>query len=248
MELSLQEIGLTEGETKVYLALLGLGATKTGPLAAKAGVSSSKVYKILDRLEKKGLAGHALKGKTKYYSALETKRIIEYIETQERQLQVKKQHMQELLPQLEAERLLSGQKTEAVIYDGLKAIKGFFLNILDDLKAGETYYVLGAHYGEGKGTRAFFHNYHNQRAKKKIRVKMLANHETRDNLEPSTYKNASVRFLPQYLMTDMIIVVYKNKSFMFLLTKDPKGFLIQSKEAATSFKTYFDTLWKMGAN
>ena len=46
----LQDIGLSEGETKVYLALLRLGATKTGALAANAGVSSSKVYKILDRL------------------------------------------------------------------------------------------------------------------------------------------------------------------------------------------------------
>ena len=48
----LHDIGLTDGETKVYLALISLGTTKTGPLASKAGVSSSKVYKILDRLEK----------------------------------------------------------------------------------------------------------------------------------------------------------------------------------------------------
>ena len=36
----LEEIGLSEGEVKVYLSLLGLGSTKTGPLAARAGVSS----------------------------------------------------------------------------------------------------------------------------------------------------------------------------------------------------------------
>jgi sugar-specific transcriptional regulator TrmB len=45
----LEEIGLTEGESKVYLALLKLGATKTGPLIKEADVSSSKVYKILER-------------------------------------------------------------------------------------------------------------------------------------------------------------------------------------------------------
>ena len=46
----LEEAGLTEGESKVYLALLELGTTKTGPLIKKARVSSSKVYKILDRV------------------------------------------------------------------------------------------------------------------------------------------------------------------------------------------------------
>ena len=51
----LQDIGLTNGESKVYLALLNLGETKTGELAKKSQVSSSKIYKILDRLEKKGI-------------------------------------------------------------------------------------------------------------------------------------------------------------------------------------------------
>ena len=82
----LEDIGLTHGETKVYLALLRLGATKTGLLAKEAGVSSSKVYKILDRLIKKGLVGHVLKGKIKHFKALEPKRIIEYMEEKEKQL------------------------------------------------------------------------------------------------------------------------------------------------------------------
>ena len=64
----LQDIGLSEGESKVYFALLKLGETKTGELSKQAGVSSSKVYKILDRLERKGMVGHVLKGEVKYFS------------------------------------------------------------------------------------------------------------------------------------------------------------------------------------
>ena len=37
----LQEIGLTPGESKVYLALVKIGKTTTGPIAKESGVSAS---------------------------------------------------------------------------------------------------------------------------------------------------------------------------------------------------------------
>ena len=87
----LEDIGLSKGETKVYLALLKMGATKTGPLAARAEVSSSKVYKILDRLIKKGLVGHITRGKVKHFTAMPPKRVIEYMEQKETELKRKKE-------------------------------------------------------------------------------------------------------------------------------------------------------------
>ena len=53
---SLKELGLTDGEIKVYLALNQLGETTSGPIVDKSGVSISKVYLILDRLfSKRGI-------------------------------------------------------------------------------------------------------------------------------------------------------------------------------------------------
>jgi HTH-type transcriptional regulator, sugar sensing transcriptional regulator len=240
----LEDIGLTEGETKVYLALLRLGTTKTGALAAKAEVSSSKVYKILGRLQKKGLAGHVTKGKTMYFKAMKPRRILEYMEEKEQELQRKKELVKKLLPQLEAEEQM--QKTGAVVLEGFKGISNFFMNILDELFAGDEYYVLGANYGINMpGVRSFFYKFHTLRAKKKIKVKMLANHDTKYNLEPPTFVKGNIRFLPQYLMNDMSMVFYKNKSFIFFLTKEPMGFLIESEEVARSFQAYFDVMWKM---
>lgn len=241
----LEEIGLSPGESKVYLALSKLGASKTGLLAKEASVSSSKVYKILDRLTKKGLVGHVLKGKIKYFTAMEPKRVLEYLEEKEKELAKKKILMKQLVPQLEMAQKLANQKSEAVIYEGLKAIKNFYLNILTELKKGETYHVLGATYGENQpGLKEFYQNYHSQRAQKDIRVKMLANHDIKNQLVPSTLLKAEIRYLPQYLLTNMTIIFYKNKAFIFFLTEEPLGFLMQNQEAVKGFKNYFQAFWK----
>ncbi|MFH1455442.1 MAG: helix-turn-helix domain-containing protein, partial [archaeon] len=65
----LEEIGLTKGEVKVYLTLLKLGSTTTGKIIDEAQISSGKIYEILDKLIKKGLASYIIKDKTKYFSA-----------------------------------------------------------------------------------------------------------------------------------------------------------------------------------
>jgi len=84
-----------------------------------------------------------------------------------------------------------------------------------------------------------------RRAESGINLKMLANEETRGNIELPTKKNAEIRYLPQYLATKMEIVIYKNKSFITLWTENPIAFLIENEEATRSFKTYFDSFWKI---
>jgi len=242
----LEEIGLTEGETKVYLALIKLGETKTGPLAKEAQVSSSKVYKILDRLIKKGLVGSVTKGKVKYFSSMNPNSILEYIEDKQKEIAEKTELVKKLIPDLKMERDKSKGKPQATLYEGMKAIQNFYRNILKDLKAGEEYYVIGAHYPPNRpDVRAFFYSYHSDRINKKIKVNMLANHETKGNLEKTTQMNANIRYLPQYFISNMMIAFYKNKAFLFFYTEDPVGFLLESSEVTKSLKSYFDALWKL---
>ena len=241
----LEDIGLSEGEVKVYSALLKLGSSKTGKIAKLAGVSSSKVYKILDRLEKKGLAGHVLKGKVKHFVPTPPKRIMDYVEGKEKELGEKKVALGKMLPELERQAEAAKQKNEAALYEGFKAVSNFFRNIVDELKPGETYYVLGANYGEVEGLRQFFYSHHMRRNKKGIKVKMLANEEVKENIEETTKLNSEIRLLPRYMGTKMQTVFYKNKVFVAIWTKEPAGFLMESEEAAKSFRTYFEELWKI---
>lgn len=242
----LEEIGLSEGEVKVYYALLRLGITKTGPLASQAGVSSSKVYKILGRLEKKGLAGHVMKGEIKHFRAMQPERLLDFIDEKEQSLREKRAQVERILPQIKHAAEAGSGGTEATIYSGRRAIENFFRSILDELSAGETYYVIGAGYGSDvAGLRDFFLRHHIRRARKGVRVKMLANFDVKGQLVSSTGLKSEIRYLPQYLITNMEIVFFKDKVFIAMLTAEPTGFLLESREAVNSFQAYFDAFWKI---
>jgi len=66
----LKEIGLTEGEIKIYLALLELGSSSITSIIKRSGISGSKAYEVLDRLAKKGLVNFIIKNNILIFNIL----------------------------------------------------------------------------------------------------------------------------------------------------------------------------------
>jgi sugar-specific transcriptional regulator TrmB len=241
----LEAIGLTKGEIKVYVSLLELGESSTGPIANESGVSRSKIYNILDKLTKKGLVGQFHKENIAYFRAMKPRRILDYFDEQSAEFQSKRKQIELLLPQLE-NKIGKENAPATALYEGFKSIKNFYNSLLDDLSPGQTYLVIGASYPRSRPeVRSFFQNFHMRRAEKGIHVKMLANIHIRDTIVPATKKLSQVRFLPEYLLANMTILVHKEKSFLFFWSKVPMGFLLESEEIANGFRTYFDTFWKI---
>src|SRR3989339_400776 len=140
---TLQRVGLTEGESKVYLALLRLGQTTTGPIVKKSGVTTSKSYKILARLEEKGLASHVFKSKVKYFKAASPEKVLDLITKQYEELELKKKEVERIMPELVAYQKQIEEEHEAEIYYGLSGLDTLFSEQLRNLKKGEASYVIG---------------------------------------------------------------------------------------------------------
>lgn len=241
---SLHNVGLTDGEIKIYIALTKLGEAKKTALAKESGVSSSKVYEICERLEKKGLIGHIIKDNIKVFTSMEPSFLLDYFEKKSKDFEKQKKELENLIPSLS--KLKNKEQTNATLFQGIKAIKHFFLNILKELKKGDEYYVVGVNYGSNHPSlRAFFESFHRQRVQKGITVNMLVNESARDKLVQATLKKSSIKFLPNYMLSNMIILFYKNKSFIFFLTEDAIGFEIHNTEIAQGFKSYFDAFSKI---
>ena len=136
----LEKAGLTRGESLVYLALLEIGESTSGPVIEQSGVSGSKVYEILDRLAKKGLVSFVIKEKTKYFQASPPRRILDFLEEREKEISLNKRGIEKILPELEARRKVKEKTQSAQVFEGIEGIKTAFNLILENMEAGEEYH------------------------------------------------------------------------------------------------------------
>ena len=61
----LKQAGLTDNESKVYLALIDLGPSLAGQIARKTGMHRRTVYDTIEMLIQKGLIGYIKKNNRK---------------------------------------------------------------------------------------------------------------------------------------------------------------------------------------
>src|SRR3989344_345400 len=107
----LKKIGLTDGEIKVYEALLELGETTKTKLAKKSEVSPSKIYDITNRLIRKGIISSVRKRGIMHFKAADPKRLNDFLNQKEQEINEEKDIVKNLLPILTAKF----QKTEEEI-------------------------------------------------------------------------------------------------------------------------------------
>ena len=131
----LLKIGLTDGEAKVYLALLELGSSTVGPVVKKSGIAYSNIYEVLQRLERKGIVSHIVKDKTKHFQAAAPTNILLYLEKKERILAKQKQQLRFVLPQLSALQNALPQQ-EAEIFTGKRGLRTAYEKLLSLAKKG----------------------------------------------------------------------------------------------------------------
>ena len=89
----LEDLGFTNAEIKVYLALLELGVSTSGPIIDKSKLQSSVVHSTLNKLINKGFVSFVKQGQRNHYQAANPKNISEYIDE-------KKKEFENLLPEL----------------------------------------------------------------------------------------------------------------------------------------------------
>lgn len=241
-----EKIGLTNSEAKVYLALIELGSTSKGPLVKKSRIASSKVYEIMDKLIDKGLASYVLKNKVKYFKAASPRRIKDYLEEKKKEIDKQEESFEKILPFLEKKHLFLKEEIDAEIFKGWRGLETVFEDMINTLNKGEIDYVFGASKGfDTIKTRRFYDKYQIITYKKGIKIKAIFNEDSREYFRKSKTikKHIDARFLNQSTPTE--INIYNNKVLIIILSEIPIVIMIKGKGVASSFKQYFDTMWKI---
>ena len=230
-----KEIGFTEAETKVYLALLQTGITTAGPILDKTKLQNSTLHKILNRLVEKGFVSFNIKSKTRYYKAANPNEILKTIKERE-------DKFKSLLPELENLQKPVEQQ-EAEIFEGFKGFKNMLHEFIEDAKKGDEF-LFFSFYTENPddfdNVYNFYKEFEKERNKKGLKVKGLAPKKIKDKFKGRNLKN--IKFVNTEMPLNISIL--NNKVIMTPWEDKQISFLITSQQLANSFKTLFYSIWK----
>jgi len=236
----LEEMGLSNAEAKIYLALLERGQSKTGAIIDATKMQSSTVYHVIGSLVEKGLVSYVLKGEVKYFQAERPESFLLFLEE-------KKRKFEESLPQLREMEKLGESKQTAKVYEGMNGLRAAYNDILLSLKKGDEYYFIQVPEERLSDEKIInlLRSHHIRRAKRGIRVKGLAPRSAKRTMSERIFKDAplhTIRYSEEAV--PKALVIYDNKVITLDFGDIPVAFVMESKAVADSYKRFFEEKWK----
>lgn len=236
---ALEKIGLTEGESQVYTALIELGQTSTGKITKKANIASSKVYEVLQRLMNKGLVSYIIKNGVRHYDATPPERLIDFLEEKKSNINKAQDEIKKIIPKIKQKRKETKTKNQTIVYTGPEGPKIALNEYAEIGKRKEE--VVGFGTDEDDYLKLFpaqLNEFVKTAKKYKFRERLLFGEGFK-----SPNVNAKKRFLPKEFMIPVRTMVYGNKVAIVDFTKPMTTIIIEKEEIAESYKTHFNLLW-----
>lgn len=231
----LEEMGLTENEARVYLALLETGTTTAGVIVKKTKLHRSTTYEVIRRLIETGMISYVIKAGKKHFEATDPGKFLDMMKERE-------EHFRNVLPGLKRKKDIAKLKQEAYVYEGRKGVKTIFEDVLKTLDKGGEYLIFGA--GEPTPLHDYLKLFEVKRSREKIPLKIIFSEGSRLIDYYSKIPYTEVKVLPKENITPSEVEIYGDKTAIILWGEKPMAFVIENKEVADSFRKYFNLLWE----
>ncbi len=237
---TLTQLGLTDGEAKVYLALSELGSSTVGPIVKKSNVAYSNIYDILTRLTKKGIISYIIKNKTKHFQAASPSNLTTYLEKKEKEIQIQKQTLKEIIPSLEKLQEIKPQQ-EAEIFLGKKGLRTAYEKLLKNKTKKDEALFFYIHKKEFDEESNLFYNSISDLGKK-MKPKGICNEDYKNSWFSKKAKYLNMKFTNIPIPGNIDII--GNKVLIVSWHHTIFSVLIHSKHLADDLRTYFNQIWK----
>ena len=229
----LKELGLSNGEVKVYSALISIGTSSLIGIQEKTGIERRNIYDILNKLIDKGLATYVTENKIKVFQCAPPKKLQEKLSAKEKKLAELKNKLSDISSVYES----SKPAIRAEVFRGKEGIKSIFE---DTLNYGEVYFISGGHYVI-KFLPEYWLSYNRRRIERKIKWINLWRHDLKEKIQPLELEK--IKILPkEFSGNPNVIFIYGNK-VANVLWSDFFAFAIDSKAVAENYKNYHKYLW-----
>lgn len=237
---SLEYLGFSQKEAKIYLALLELGEASVIGISKKTGIKRTTIYNLLPDMLKNGIVTAAARNQRKIY-------FVEDPRSLKTDLAEKAKIIDSVLPELAAIQNIIPYKPRITFYEGVGGMKDLYQDTLDSSKSGDTILSFTGLYDFYQYMPKEYSDYYiAERANRKIKIRIIApkssvadewsGTETQDLRNIRIINNKDFHF-----NADMEI--YANKIALISYRENFLGVIIESKEINQMMRFAFELMW-----
>lgn len=258
----LKQIGLSENESKVYLALLNFKKATVSKIAVEAHINRTTAYDILNYLNQKGLILKYIENKKTGFSIDSPKRLKQWLKDERRKIDVRESLLEEKFDEIQYLFKSTGEAPRVRYFEGNKQIGDFISDSLlsnpeETIGYGATR-LITEKLKQHEIDDSFIQWYAKERSIRNIYGRFIVQEADRENLRTYLKKFYSkyltkepniirVKILPtkntKYFLNETTI--YGNKLAISHFSNDFYGVIIESEDAANTQRIVFESLWKM---
>jgi sugar-specific transcriptional regulator TrmB len=239
----LQELGLTDKEARVYLALLPRRDTGTSKLIRATGLHGQFVYDALERLERLGLAKHVIQKGRKKFSANTPNRLVALVDEKRLAAHAVARDLQS--------RFQGSHEQDFEVYQGKDAFIAHEFELMEQMPEGCTIDILG-----GAGGSKYVSiigdeigEFERIRNERDIKIRYISTADQAAELKKmSSRKNFEYRIFPHLESGIIDMDIWPDRLILQFYGEPILSFTITSKEVADSYRQFFGALWKASAS
>ena len=240
----LQDMGLSENESKVYLAMLELGPASVIDISKRAGVNRPTAYVQIESLKKSGLVSTQTKGKKQLFIAESPDQLEFVLDRQLGELKQKQDEFKKILPDLVNLYRSSGAQPEVRFFEGKEGLQRMQENVLKSgaqeilaiASADQVLDIFPAH----------LQDYSTRRIKKGIKSRLIYTNSKGPTLEE---KDPTSLRVTKFISSERMplsgdLAVYGDSVAISSFTGKISGVIIDHPDIANSFRHFFELIWQ----
>lgn len=242
----LEQIGLSEKESSVYIALLEFGKATANELSEKSGINRGTTYVILDSLAKKGLVKERHDRAVAYYVATGPENLVNHLENEKLELDSKLKNLKNFLPEIESLNFLSSERTGVKFLQGMSGIEYIRKEFKRNYKNQEILHIHHVNLSH-KLFPLKKDEYRKKLENTKMNLKALAIYDPNEKIPYQIhFKGAEFRYISEKKFPIQCeVLIYGNWFSIFDYSDELMGVIINHPSIVKTFKTLFYSMWEM---
>ncbi len=232
------DIGLSELEAKVYLAILQLGEATVLKISRVTEIKRTTIYHIIESLKQKGLVSEDVRG-------LKSFLIVEDPQKLSQLLNARAKTFEGILPILLAQYQTKNKTGDTKIYTGTQAIRSVYDDLLNNIQPHQDYCVISNQHEWYDKDKEFFEDFMSRRAKLNINIRLLIieSETARKHKQFERNYNMQIRFLPKNTTLSTNLVIIPQKVVIHRLLEPTSATVLTDPTIIQMHKESFEIMW-----